>query len=110
MFTDTGGAKSWLWKSRAGSGLACLPWEWSQGICPEVLMGLGWSAGQGKAPPGCCSAREAGSSARLGRMKEMPWKGSRKCGCQAEELGLDPLGLAEPLKILDLGAVIETKL
>lgn len=43
-------------------------------------------------------------------MKEMPWKGSRKCGCQAEELGLDPLGLTEPLKILDLGAVIETEL
>lgn len=58
MFTDTGGAKSWLWKSRVGSGLACLPWEWSQGFCPEVLMGLGWSAGQGKAPPGCCSAKE----------------------------------------------------
>lgn len=56
------------------------------------------------------SQGEAGCSARLERMKEMPWKGSRKCGCQAEELGLDPLGLTEPLKILDLGAVIETEL
>lgn len=96
-------------QSRIGLGLLAM--RVVPGHLPRGAHGVGVECRPGQGIPRLLlSQGEAGCSARLERMKEKPWKGSRKCGCQAEELGLDPLGLAEPLKILDLGAVIETKL